>query len=213
MRHHFDTTTTTNDENHKLLQPSAVSPWRSGIRADSGCVLTDKLLRPFSSAVRQQRALTLQPTGIPIPPHHPLLFPSGGGAGFSTRWSTPESNLLRPHLPPHPHPPPHQRYQPKSRSVIVFNVASVFLSSAHGILSWNCNGLKYSSKELANFLSVRQMKVACIQETKLKASSKLPRFPNYAVVRRDCPVCLFVCLLTDDSTFREIHFHGLTQRG
>ena len=32
------------------------------------------------------------------------------------------------------------------------------------------------------------MKIACIQETKLNASSKLPSFPNYAVLRRDRPV-------------------------
>ena len=57
-----------------------------------------------------------------------------------------------------------------------------------GILSWNCNGLKNSSKELASFLSSRQVKIACIQETKLNASSKSPSFPNYAIVRRDRPV-------------------------
>ena len=32
------------------------------------------------------------------------------------------------------------------------------------------------------------MKIACIQETKLNASSKSPSFPNYAIVRRDRPV-------------------------
>ena len=55
------------------------------------------------------------------------------------------------------------------------------------IVSWNCNGIRNSSSELNDFLSRRQVKVACLQETKLNNEVATPRFPDYAIIRRDCP--------------------------
>ena len=55
------------------------------------------------------------------------------------------------------------------------------------ILSWNCNGVRGSASELAEYLDVRRVKVACLQETKLRPNSRLPSFPNYAAVRLDRP--------------------------
>ena len=57
-----------------------------------------------------------------------------------------------------------------------------------GIISWNCNGIRNSCAELNNFLDSRQVKIACIQETKLSASTKTPSFPGYVVIPRDRPV-------------------------
>ena len=56
-----------------------------------------------------------------------------------------------------------------------------------GLLSWNANGLQNSCVELTNFLKSRQVKIACIQETKLSPSSRTPSFPGYAVLRLDRP--------------------------
>ena len=55
------------------------------------------------------------------------------------------------------------------------------------VLSWNCNGIRTSAVELASYLDARRVKIACLQETKLRPNSKLPRFPNYAAVRCDRP--------------------------
>ena len=55
------------------------------------------------------------------------------------------------------------------------------------IVGWNSNGLKNSTVELNSFLSRHGVKVACLQETKLTASSNTPYFPGFATVRRDRP--------------------------
>jgi hypothetical protein len=52
----------------------------------------------------------------------------------------------------------------------------------------NVNGIQNSRAELLDFLSERDIKVACLQETKLSPRSKPPSFPGYAVVRKDRPV-------------------------
>ena len=57
------------------------------------------------------------------------------------------------------------------------------------ILQFNVNGISKPSKkkEIADFLSLNDVKIACIQETKLRATAKSPSFNNYASVRRDRP--------------------------
>jgi hypothetical protein len=56
------------------------------------------------------------------------------------------------------------------------------------LLQFNTNGIRNSCAELATFLVNHDIKVACIQESKLSSKSKTPPFPGYAVVRRDRPV-------------------------
>ena len=55
------------------------------------------------------------------------------------------------------------------------------------IVSWNCNGIQNSAAELNHFLSSNNVVVACVQESKLCDRSRPPKFPGYAVVRRDRP--------------------------
>ena len=91
-----------------------------------------------------------------------------GGTGFGEDRATFISVLLAvPHPPPsHPGPPP--------------------LPSA-SIISWNANGLRNSAAELAAYLAARKVKIASIQETKLRPDSRLPYFPDYTAVRCDRP--------------------------
>ena len=69
----------------------------------------------------------------------------------------------------HPNPGPVQADNPKS------------------LLQFNCNGIFKAKAELLNFLNKYQVKVACIQETKLTQRSKSPLFQNYNVIRKDRP--------------------------
>ena len=55
-------------------------------------------------------------------------------------------------------------------------------------LQLNINGIQKSSSELSSFLIEHNIKVACLQESKLSQKSKTPFFPGYAHVRRDRPV-------------------------
>jgi exonuclease III len=52
-------------------------------------------------------------------------------------------------------------------------------------LQFNVNGIRSCSAELASFLINRNIKIACLQESKLSNKSKTPSFPGYAVIRRD----------------------------
>ena len=45
------------------------------------------------------------------------------------------------------------------------------------IVSWNFNGLGNSATEINDYLSRKNVLVACIQETKLSQGSRLPSFP------------------------------------
>ena len=47
-------------------------------------------------------------------------------------------------------------------------------------------GLRSSATELSDFLTKHRVKVCCLQETKLTADVRVPPFPDYAVVCRDC---------------------------
>ena len=76
--------------------------------------------------------------------------------------------LLRASIHPHPGPPPPPP-PPKS------------------IVQWNCNGLRGCAKPLAEYLHANNVKVACLQETKLKVGSKDPPFPGYTIFRKDRP--------------------------
>jgi exonuclease III len=60
--------------------------------------------------------------------------------------------------------------------------------ASHTFLQFNVNGLKNSLMELNSFLHIHKVKIACIQETRLSAKSKDPSFPEYTLLRRDCPV-------------------------
>ena len=53
------------------------------------------------------------------------------------------------------------------------------------ILQFNANGLNTSKQELASFLHENNVKVACVQETKLRQNNPDPSFPGYAFLRRD----------------------------
>lgn len=53
------------------------------------------------------------------------------------------------------------------------------------ILQFNVNGLRTSKSELASYLRENNVKVACLQETKLRPNNSDPSFPGYALLRRD----------------------------
>ena len=55
------------------------------------------------------------------------------------------------------------------------------------IVGWNCNGVRNSTAELAEFASKRQAKIICLQETKLTGLARDPSFPGYTIVRQDRP--------------------------
>ena len=58
---------------------------------------------------------------------------------------------------------------------------------SYSVVSWNRNGLRNSAVELSDFLARHRVKVVCLQETKLSANASTPKFPDYAVIRRDRP--------------------------
>ena len=53
------------------------------------------------------------------------------------------------------------------------------------ILQWNCNGIRTKTAELTDFIKEHQIKVACLQETKLGEKSTSPNIPNFTLVRKD----------------------------
>ena len=55
------------------------------------------------------------------------------------------------------------------------------------VLQININGLNSSKRELAAFLHENNVKIACVQETKLRPNTADPCFPGYALLRRDRP--------------------------
>ena len=55
------------------------------------------------------------------------------------------------------------------------------------IVQWNCNGLAGAAERLSKFLHQRSVKVAAIQETKLRPNSRDPKIPGYSLLRRDRP--------------------------
>ena len=57
------------------------------------------------------------------------------------------------------------------------------------ILQFNINGISKLSKkkELLDFLAHHDVKIACVQESKLRPSAKTPSLTDFAVVRRDRP--------------------------
>ena len=55
------------------------------------------------------------------------------------------------------------------------------------ILQINVNGIQTSRRELSAFLHENNVKVACVQETKLRPNTADPSFPGYALLRRDRP--------------------------
>ena len=79
--------------------------------------------------------------------------------------------LLVAGISPNPGPrPPHPTSPPISR-----------------ILQFNTNGLNTSRNELSSYLRGNNIKVACLQETKLRSNNPDPSFPGYALLRRDRP--------------------------
>ena len=52
-------------------------------------------------------------------------------------------------------------------------------------LQFNCNGIVHCHAELQDFLHRHQVKVACIQETKLRPGSPHKEFSNYTSIRKD----------------------------
>ncbi|ESN91431.1 hypothetical protein HELRODRAFT_165465 [Helobdella robusta] len=53
------------------------------------------------------------------------------------------------------------------------------------ILQFNCNGLKNKSAEIAHHLSIHNISIAALPETKLSTRSAVPVFKNYAIYRKD----------------------------
>ena len=110
-----------------------------------------------------------------------MLWPASASTSYSRRQILSRLSrrlilllLLIGGIHPHPGPPTSARQTPASSPPI-------------SLLSWNCNGLRSSVAELVDFLDKRQVKVACLQETKLTAAARTPSFRNYAVLRRDRP--------------------------
>ena len=54
-------------------------------------------------------------------------------------------------------------------------------------LQWNCNGIRGKSEKLASYLVANNVKVACLQETKLTSKAKDPSIPGYTFLRKDRP--------------------------
>ena len=52
-------------------------------------------------------------------------------------------------------------------------------------MQFNCNGIQGKASEIAAFLHARDIKIAAIQETKLRPKNKMPNLGYYAVVRLD----------------------------
>ena len=135
----------------------------------------------FSSGMLQlgQRAIILQHLVLPHPPSFLIRAPWPAASPVRLRRQSSSSSKLSRRLllillfigGTHPNPDPSSN--PPAPPI--------------GILQWNCNGIRSSAAELASFLDSRQVKVACLQETKLSSAAKTPSFPNYAVIRRDRP--------------------------
>ena len=54
-------------------------------------------------------------------------------------------------------------------------------------LQFNINSVNTSRHELNSFLHENDVRVACLQETKLRSFHRDPTFPGYALIRRDRP--------------------------
>ena len=54
-------------------------------------------------------------------------------------------------------------------------------------MQFNCDGINTMLVEIQCFLKDNGIKVACLQETKLRHESNTPKFPGYNVLRRDRP--------------------------
>ena len=75
-------------------------------------------------------------------------------------------------------------------------------------LQININGILNSHQQLLQLLRDQNILIACIQETKLTATSVLPPFPNYAVLRKDRPLGRgggLITLVHHSVTYRELH--------
>ena len=53
------------------------------------------------------------------------------------------------------------------------------------VLQWNANGLKTKTLELVDALKSLDIDICCIQETKLCAKDRMPRFAGYTAIRLD----------------------------
>ena len=76
------------------------------------------------------------------------------------------------------------------------------------ILQFNCNGIHHCRAELQDYLTRHQVKVACLQETKLYVGSTLREFDQYTSVRRDRPAGRgggLITLVHHSSTFKELN--------
>ena len=91
----------------------------------------------------------------------------------STSWASAASHLSLPQVPPIPTNPT-ARAPPAGSPV-----------TAGRFLQFNCNGILHCHAELEDFLHKNHVLVACIQETKLRPSSSVKEFRDYASVRRD----------------------------
>ena len=85
-----------------------------------------------------------------------------------------------------PSPPPSVIPDPSSTAA---NPANPQPQIRGHFLQFNTNGIKNSYSELIQLINDQNILIACIQETKLTASSDITqlKFPNHAVIRKDRP--------------------------
>ena len=85
------------------------------------------------------------------------------------------------------------------------------------VMQWNADGLMLKEAELEAFLEERRVDVCLIQETRLRAGARTPKFRQYASVRRDRPSSSSVgprggggllTLVRSDVPFREVGVGG-----
>ena len=110
----------------------------------------------------------------------------------TSRFSHSSTTLLSPTLPPPSPLSPLSLLSLHIPSPAQFSTSSIQEepSSLGSFLQLNTNGILNSFDQILHPLHPLQehkIKIACIQETKLKHNSSLPDFPNHSAVRRDRP--------------------------
>ena len=112
-----------------------------------------------------------------------------GQVNQKSRMSEPKSVIIQPQvidqrLPRAPPPPPPQNppLPPDPTPPAADKDSKGFEIK---ILQFNCNGIMGKVTEIQKWLKENDIKIACLQETKLGEKSKLSDFPEYTIVRQD----------------------------
>ena len=99
-------------------------------------------------------------------------------------WCCPACSAVSVPDPPQAPPPPVSLPPAPAHSLPAASAVLGRPVNGH-FLQVNINGILNSHQQLLHFLRDKNILIACVQETKLTATSALPAFPNYAVIRRD----------------------------